>query len=154
MKQEPTLKLKIKINPGKNIITGPFLLYVGGIPTPFGLPFGYFPDTQEATSGILFPKYGDERRRGLFLREGGYYFAWNDYIHTAITGDIYSKGSWATRVRSVYKKRYAYNGQFDLTYNRNITPDTDETPLDSKDFGFLGLTLPTQGVGMHDFLLV
>ncbi len=125
---------KIKINPGKNIITGPFLLYVGGIPTPFGLPFGYFPDTQEATSGILFPKYGDERRRGLFLREGGYYFAWNDYIHTAITGDIYSKGSWATRVRSVYKKRYAYNGQFDLTYNRNITPDTDETPLDSKDF--------------------
>lgn len=125
---------KIKINPGKNIITGPFLLYVGGIPTPFGLPFGYFPDTQEATSGILFPKYGDERRRGLFLREGGYYFAWNDNIHTAITGDIYSKGSWATRVRSVYKKRYAYNGQFDLTYNRNITPDTDETPLDSKDF--------------------
>lgn len=125
---------KIKINPGKNIITGPFLLYIGGIPTPLGLPFGYFPDTQEATSGILFPKYGDERRRGLFLREGGYYFAWNDYIHTAITADIYSKGSWATRVRSVYKKRYAYSGQFDITYNRNITPETDVNPLDSKDF--------------------
>lgn len=125
---------KIKLNPGKNVITGPFQLYVGGIPTPLGLPFGYFPDTQEATSGILFPKYGDERRRGLFLKEGGYYFAWNDYIHTALTGDIYSKGSWATRIRSVYKKRYAYSGQFDITYNRNITPETDETPLDSKDF--------------------
>lgn len=43
---------------------------MGNIPTPLGLPFGYFPDTQEATSGILFPKYGDERRRGLFLKEG------------------------------------------------------------------------------------
>lgn len=125
---------KIKINPGKNVITGPFLLYVGGIPTPLGLPFGYFPDTQEATSGILFPKYGDERRRGIFLREGGYYFAWNDQIHTAVTGDIYSKGSWAANVRSVYKKRYKYSGSFNVTYNRNITPDYDPNQLDSKDF--------------------
>ncbi|MEC7752693.1 MAG: putative LPS assembly protein LptD [Bacteroidota bacterium] len=125
---------KIKINPGKNVITGPFLLYVGDIPTPLGLPFGYFPDTQESTSGILFPKYGDERRRGLFLKEGGYYFAWNDNIHTAVTADYYSKGSWATRIRSVYKQRYKFSGQFDLTYNRNITPDYEVDALDSKDF--------------------
>lgn len=125
---------KIKINPGKNIITGPFLLYVGDIPTPIGLPFGYFPDTQEATSGILFPKYGDEQRRGLFLKEGGYYFAWNDYIHTALTADVYSKGSWATTLRSVYKKRYKFTGQFNITYNRNFTPEYELERLDSKDF--------------------
>lgn len=125
---------KIKINPGKNVITGPFLLYVGDIPTPLGLPFGYFPDTQEASSGILFPKYGDERRRGLFLKEGGYYFAWNDFIHTAATADVYSKGSWATTVRSVYRKRYSYGGQFNITYNRNRTPDYDPEQLNSKDF--------------------
>lgn len=125
---------KIKINPGRNVITGPFLLYVADIPTPLGLPFGYFPDTQEATSGILFPKYGDERRRGIFLKEGGYYFAWNDYIHTAVTGDIYSKGSWGTSIRSAYQKRYAFSGQFNITYNRNVTPDYDPNQLDSKDF--------------------
>ena len=125
---------KIKINPGKNVITGPFLLYVGDIPTPLGLPFGYFPDTQEATSGILFPKYGDEQRRGLFLKEGGYYFAWNDLIHTAVTGDVYSKGSWATTIRSVYRKRYKFGGQFNITYNRNRTPDYDPEQLNSKDF--------------------
>ena len=125
---------KIKINPGKNIITGPFLLYVGGIPTPLGLPFGFFPDTQEVTSGILFPKYGDERRRGLFLRQGGWYQVWNDQVHSAITGDIYSKGSWALSTRTVYRKRYKYSGQLSLTYNRNRTPDTDEVQLDSKDF--------------------
>lgn len=125
---------KIKINPGKNVITGPFLLYVGNIPTPLGLPFGYFPDTQEATSGMLFPKYGDERRRGLFLKEGGYYFAWNDYIHTAATADVYSKGSWATTIRSVYRKRYSYGGQFNVTYNKNITPEYDPDRLNSRDF--------------------
>lgn len=125
---------KIKIIPGKSVITGPFLLYIGGIPTPLGLPFGYFPDTKEATSGILFPIYGDEQRRGLFLRDGGYYKVWNDQIHTALTFDVYSKGSWAVKARNVYKKRYKFSGAFDLTYNRNITPSYEEAPLDSKDF--------------------
>lgn len=125
---------KIKVIPGKSVITGPFLLYVGDIPTPLGLPFGFFPDTRNATSGILFPKYGDERRRGLFLREGGWYQVWNDQIHTALTGDIYSKGSWGLKMRNVYKKRYAYSGQLDITFNRNKTPETDEVPLNSQDF--------------------
>lgn len=125
---------KIKIIPGKSVITGPFLLYIGGIPTPLGLPFGYFPDTREATSGILFPKWGDERRRGFFLRDGGYYKVWNDQIHTALTADVYSKGSWAVKARNVYKKRYSFSGSFDVAYNRNLTPEYDESPLDSKDF--------------------
>ncbi len=125
---------KIKIIPGKSVITGPFLLYIGGIPTPLGLPFGYFPDTREATSGILFPKWGDEQRRGFFLRDGGYYKVWNDQIHSAFTADVYSKGSWAVKARNVYKKRYSFSGSFDVTYNRNITPEYEEVPLDSKDF--------------------
>ena len=125
---------KIKIIPGKSVITGPFLLYIGGIPTPLGLPFGYFPDTSEATSGILFPKWGDEQRRGFFLRDGGYYQVWNDQLHTALTFDVYSKGSWAVKARNVYKKRYRFGGSFDITYNRNITPEYEANPLDSKDF--------------------
>ncbi|MFY0591289.1 putative LPS assembly protein LptD [Roseivirga sp.] len=126
---------KIKINPGVSVITGPFLLYVGGIPTPLGLPFGYFPDTREATSGILFPKYGDEQRRGLFLREGGWYQAWNEKVHSAFTADVYSKGSWGLKARTVYKNRYKYSGSLDVSFNRNYTnPLTDENPLDSQDF--------------------
>jgi len=125
---------KIKIIPGSAVITGPFLLYVGGIPTPLGLPFGYFPDTQQATSGILFPKWGDEQRRGLFLRDGGWYQVWSDQLHSAFTADVFSKGSWAVRARNVYKKRYSFSGSFDVSYNRNITPEFDEVPLDSKDF--------------------
>lgn len=125
---------KIKIIPGKSVITGPFLLYVGDIPTPLGLPFGYFPDTRSVQSGILFPKYGDEQRRGLFLREGGWYQVWNDKVHSAFTGDIYSKGSWALRMRTQYKNRYKYSGSLDITFNKNRTPETDEVPLNSQDF--------------------
>lgn len=125
---------KIKIIPGSAVITGPFLLYVGGIPTPLGLPFGYFPDTQQATSGILFPKWGDEQRRGLFLRDGGWYQVWSDQLHSAFTADVFSKGSWAVRARNVYKKRYSFSGSFDISYARNLTPEYDEVPLDSKDF--------------------
>ena len=128
---------KIKVIPGDKVITGPFLFYIGGIPTPLGLPFGLFPDTQTAeSSGIIFPKYGSEQNRGLFLREGGYYFAWNDYIHTALTGDYYSKGSYGLKIRSTYKKRYKHSGSFEFSFNRNKNLDTDEVRLDSRDFWF------------------
>lgn len=126
---------KIKVTAGKSIVTGPFLLYVGDIPTPLGLPFGFFPKTDESNlSGVLFPKYGDEQRRGIFLREGGWYQVWNDKVHSAFTGDIYSKGSWGLKMRTVYKNRYKYSGQLDISFNRNITPETDEVPLNSQDF--------------------
>jgi hypothetical protein len=126
---------KIKVIPGDKVITGPFLLYIGGIPTIFGLPFGFFPETNSnQTSGILFPKYGEERNRGIFLKEGGYFFGENEYITTALTGSIYSKGSYGFGLRSTYKKRYKYSGSFDINYTRNKTPEIDEDPLDSKDF--------------------
>ena len=34
-------------------------------------------------------------------------------------GDIYSKGSWATKMHSNYKVRYRFNGSLDFSYNLN-----------------------------------
>lgn len=129
---------KIKMIPGDKIITGPFLLYVGDIPTPLGLPFFMFPEPKSAEkSGILFPKYGSEQNRGIFLREGGYFFVWNRKVHTALTGDIYSKGSFGLKAQTTYKNRYKYSGNFSLEYNRNRNNIlVDEIPLDSKDVWF------------------
>ena len=53
-----------------------------------------------------------------FLNNGGYYFALNDYIDLSLIGDIYSKGSWNLRAISNYKKRYRYNGNFNLSYSK------------------------------------
>lgn len=122
---------KIKSIRGKQVVTGPFNLYFNDIPTPAGLPFGIIPDTpDEKASGIVFPSYGQERVRGFFLRNFGYYFAFNDYVHTRVTGDIYSLGGYGAKAATIYKKRYRFNGSFDLDYQRFQSPETELNPLD------------------------
>jgi hypothetical protein len=111
---------KAKVISNEKIITGPAYLVLEDFPIYFPMiPFGYFPTTSTYSSGILIPTYGEEQSRGFFLREGGYYWAANDNFDLAVRGDIYSKGSWATKLHSNYKVRYKYNGSFDFSYNLN-----------------------------------
>ncbi len=58
---------------------------------------------------------------GFYLSDGGYYFAINDNIDLALTGEIYTKGSWGLRAASTYAKRYKYSGNFNLSYLKTIT---------------------------------
>ena len=126
---------KIKSISGKQVVTGPFNLYFNGIPTPLGLPFGMIPDTpEEKASGIIFPSYGREQVRGLSLRDLGYYFAFNDYIHLRVTGDVYSKGGWGLKSQAVYTKKYRYNGGFNLDFQKFVSPETELIPLDYNTF--------------------
>lgn len=108
---------KAKLIPNNKIITGPAYLIIADVPFPLILPFGFFPSKRERSSGIKLPSYGEEQRRGFKLERGGYYFGINDYIDIELTGDIYSKGSWATYLRSNYRKRYKYSGSlsFDIS---------------------------------------
>lgn len=111
---------KAKVISNKKIITGPAYMVLEDFPIYFPmLPFGYFPNSTTYTSGILIPTYGEENGRGFFLREGGYYWAANEFFDLAVRGDIYSKGSWATKLHSNYRVRYRYNGSFDFSYNLN-----------------------------------
>ena len=111
---------KAKVISNKKIITGPAYLVLEDFPIYFPMiPFGYFPTTSTYTSGILIPTYGEEQSRGFFLREGGYYWAASDHFDFAVRGDIYSKGSWATKLHSNYKVRYKFTGSFDFSYNLN-----------------------------------
>lgn len=105
-----------KVKPKKNIVTGPVYLVVSDVPLPIALPFGYFPFSSKYSSGIIVPTVGDDYNKGFYLRDGGYYFAINDNIDLALTGEIYTKGSWGLKARSQYVKRYKFNGNFDLSY--------------------------------------
>ena len=118
---------------GKNVITGPFNLWFNDVPTPLGLPFGMFPDQQQRTSGIVVPTYGEERQRGFFLRDGGYYFDINDHINLTALGEIYSKGGWGVKFNSTYKKRYAYNGNFSFHFAKR-TSGIEGDESNSNDF--------------------
>ncbi len=126
---------KLKSIRGKQIVSGPFNLYFNGIPTPLGLPFGIIPDTpDEKASGLIFPSYGQERVRGLYLRDLGYYFAINDYVHSRITGDIFTNGGWGLKSQTIYKKRYRYSGGLNLDFQKFQSPETELNPVDYNTF--------------------
>ena len=69
---------------------------------------------------IIVPTFGDDYNRGFYLSNGGYYFAINDNIDLALTGEIYTKGSWGLQGRSTYAKRYKFSGSFDISYLKTI----------------------------------
>lgn len=114
---------KGKMRPDKDIVTGPTYMVLAGLPLPIAIPFGYFPFTKKYSSGILVPTFGDDYQRGFYLSDGGYYFAINDNIDLALTGEIYTRGSWGLKARSNYVKRYKYSGNFDLSYLKSIYGD-------------------------------
>ncbi|WP_324676228.1 putative LPS assembly protein LptD [Hymenobacter sp. GOD-10R] len=116
---------KMKVIPGEKVVTGPFNLVIGDIPTPLGFLFGYFPMTSSRgrASGVIIPTFGSTTDRGFFLRNGGYYWAANDYIGVRLTGDIYSGnaeafGGFGLTGEMQYIKRYAYSGRLSLQYSQ------------------------------------
>ena len=126
---------KTKAIPDDKIVSGPFYMEFNDIPLPAAFLFGMFPAKQTSTSGIIFPSYGEEKRRGFNLRGGGYFFDISDYVKLALTGDIYTKGGHAVYANSSYVKRYAYNGTVSFAYSKN--PDGDdriETTSSTSDF--------------------
>ena len=111
---------KAKVRPQKDVVTGPGYMVLMGVPLPLALPFGYFPFSEKYSSGVLFPSIGEDYNRGFYLRDGGYYFAINDMIDLALTGEIYTKGSWGLSAQSTYRKRYKYSGSFNINYLKTI----------------------------------
>jgi lipopolysaccharide assembly outer membrane protein LptD (OstA) len=126
---------KAKVIPKDKIVSGPAYMVIEDVPIPLILPFGFFPNKQGQQSGILVPSYGESNNRGFFFENGGYYWGISDKIDFQLTGDIYTKGSWALEPRLRYKKRYGYNGSFSGGYTVNKTgePGTDSYQV-SKDF--------------------
>ncbi len=116
---------KAKVKPGDYIATGPAYLVVGDVPLPLAIPFGFFPFTNKYSSGLIMPNFGDDYTRGLYLSGIGYYFAINDYMDLELTGDIYTRGTWAVYARSKYLKRYKFNGSFSINYRWDVTGEKD-----------------------------
>jgi len=111
---------KAKVVPNKKIVTGLTNMYIADVPLPLGLPFAFFPLTNEQTSGFIIPSFGDNRDRGFFFQNGGYYFAINDYLDLTLVGDYYTNGSYAIRAESSYALRYKFKGNLSLRFEKLI----------------------------------
>lgn len=111
---------RAKVRPGKESVFGPAYLVVADVPLPLAVPYGFLPFNKKYSSGFIMPSYGDETSRGFYLRDGGYYFAINDYMDVKALGEIYTKGSWGLSAETNYHKRYRYNGNFYISFLRTV----------------------------------
>lgn len=111
---------KGKITPGGKIITGPTNMFIADVPTPIGIPFAFFPSTQNKESGFIIPSVNQSNRRGYSIQNGGYYLALSDYFDLSLIADYYTNGSYGFRGDSKYRVRYKYNGSFSFRYENLI----------------------------------
>ena len=109
-----------KIIPEKVAVVGPSNVRIQGIPTPLWLPFGFFPISKKARAGLIIPKEYTYDDRGFGLTNFGYYLPVSDYLDLKFLGDIFFKGSYRISTAGGYRKRYKYNGSFDLQYENRI----------------------------------
>lgn len=126
---------KAKVRPRKNVVTGPAYLVVEDVPLPLAVPFFFFPFSSSYSSGFILPTYMDDSARGFGLTNGGYYFAISDLIDLKLTGEIFTKGSWALGVETNYNKRYKFSGSLKADYQ--VTKLGDKNMPDysvAKDF--------------------
>ena len=110
---------KVMTKPSQKTVFGPAYPVIADVPLPIGLPFGFIPKRPDRATGILFPTFGEETKRGFYMRDAGLYFVIGDYFDIALTADIYTLGSWAVDLNSRYKVNYKCNGSFSLTYSND-----------------------------------
>ncbi|OYQ33192.1 organic solvent tolerance protein OstA [Flavobacterium cyanobacteriorum] len=111
---------RIKLVPGKKVVTGVTNMWIADVPTPIGLPFAFFPMSEKAESGFIVPTFGENNTRGYFLQNGGYYFALSDYYDLSVTGDYFTNGSYGLRFESSYAQRYKFNGNVNIRFENII----------------------------------
>jgi lipopolysaccharide assembly outer membrane protein LptD (OstA) len=114
---------RAKFVPKKKIVTGLTNMYIADVPTPIGLPFAFFPLTEDRASGVIIPTIGQGNDRGFFFQNGGYYFAVSDYVDVTLTGDYYTNGSFGLRAESAYLLRYKFRGNISIRYENLINEE-------------------------------
>jgi hypothetical protein len=127
---------KAKVIPNDKIVTGPMFLEVGGVPTPLGLPFGYFPNTKRQHNGILLPMFGNSPQQGYNLKQGGFYWGINEKTDMVVRGDIYTNGSWLLGVTNNYNVLYKSAGRTSVSYSEFNFGDRDIPYTKNPSAGF------------------
>lgn len=118
---------RAKIIHDKQITTGPFRFYFDDVPTPLGYIFGTLFLEGKRKHGIIPPEIGESSNQGFYLRNGGYYINFSDYVDISFLGSIYSTGLAELKNELRYKKRYVCSGSLD--YGSHIDQKEKEWSL-------------------------
>ncbi len=115
---------RAKVVPNKLAIIGPSNLEIMGVPTPFWLPFGFFPLKSGRSTGLLFPSdYQYSQQWGFGFQGVGWFFPIGEHVNLQVTSDIYLNGTFTVNTATSYRRRYKYSGNLDLSY-RNLIQKT------------------------------
>lgn len=130
---------KQKVVTDKVAVVGPSYLEINHVPTPLVLPFGFFPLAKGQRAGLILPRdYETSETWGLGFRDIGYYMPLGQNLDLKLTADIYFRGTWGIRANTRYKKRYKYNGNFDLAFADRRREETGTSKiLSEKSFKIL-----------------
>ena len=119
----------VKLSVGKVIsqtqttVFGPAQLVVEDVKLPVGLPFGFIPKRPQRATGLLMPSFGEEERRGFYMRDLGMYFVFGNHFDLSLTGSYYTLGSWNVELNSRYRVNYKFSGNLGMNYSKNVTGD-------------------------------
>jgi LPS-assembly protein len=105
---------KMKVISNNIAVSGPTHPEFEGVPIPLYLPFGIYPLSQGRHSGLLPPQFTSSVQFGLGLEGLGFYQVLNDYVDVTVRTNIYSYGGWNLNIIPQYRKRYRYNGSFNI----------------------------------------
>lgn len=96
-------------------------LFILDIPYPLIFPFGYLPGKfDKKQSGLLQPTYvfQDQQRRGIGLKDFGWFQYFNDYLTARASIDIFTSGTYFIDTQTNYRIRNKLNGNVQVGYSK------------------------------------
>lgn len=96
-------------------------LFILDIPYPLIFPFGYLPGKfDKKQSGLLQPTYvfQDQQRRGIGLKDFGWFQYFNDYLTARASVDIFTSGTYFIDAQTNYRIRNKLNGNVQVGYSK------------------------------------
>ncbi len=107
---------EMKVVPQEQVMGRWIFLTFEGVPVPIPIPFAVFPIESGRRSGLIVPSFGNRADLGRYLQGGGYFWAINDYVDLAMTGDYFMRGGYGLNGRVRYNKRYSFTGELTTNY--------------------------------------
>ncbi len=127
---------KLKVIPDKLVVTGMSNLELAGIPTPFILPFGFYPITKTRKAGLIIPQdFNFAETEGLGLQDFGWYQPINDHMDAKVLFNAYVNGTFGVSGNLNYNYKYRNAGSFNIRYNRRVREDNKAKKLSQNSFG-------------------
>jgi hypothetical protein len=141
----------MKVFPDNKAVARPVYLFVEGTPV-FYFPYMVFPIRRGRQSGFTLPTFGVSGRDGRYLRDIGYYQAFDDYADLYLSTDIMEKTRFAIKLTERHRIRYICNGRFRTEWRREFQSQRDRWMMEGshlQDFAD-GTTVRVQGEFVSD----